>query len=76
MTTRSSRPSLFTSTHAAPTDHSGPYSGSGLFKPGLGRDIGERAVAVVVVKRVAMHAGDKDVFVAVVVVIANGDAVS
>src|ERR1035441_5622668 len=35
MTTRSSSPSLFTSTHAAATDHNGPYSASGLFSPAL-----------------------------------------
>jgi hypothetical protein len=71
---RSSRPSLLTSTHAPPTDHSGPYSGSGLLSPAFGRDVGERSVAVVVVERVAVHAAHEDVLVAVVVVVADGDA--
>ena len=37
-------------------------------------DIGERAVPVVVIERVVINAADEDIFVAVVVVVANGDA--
>ena len=48
--------------------------GIGLVQPGFRCDIGEGAVAVVVIQRVAIDAGDKDVFISVVVVIADGDA--
>ena len=45
----------------------------GLREAGCFGDVGERAVAIVVVERVAVDAGDKDVFVPVVIVIADGD---
>jgi hypothetical protein len=41
---------------------------------GLRRDVGEGSIAVVVVQRAVMHAADEDVFVTVVIVIANRDA--
>ena len=66
---------MLTSTHAPPTDQSGPYFGSSsLSEPGFRGHVGEGAVAVVVVERVAMNAADEDVLVAVVVVVANGHA--
>ena len=46
----------------------------GLIEAGLLGDVGEGAVAVVVVERVVMHAGDEDVGMAIVVVVADGHA--
>src|SRR5579863_1634565 len=48
--------------------------GIGLAQSGFRGDVGKRAVAIVVVKSVAVDAGDEDVFVAIVVVVANGHA--
>src|SRR5579859_4905027 len=45
-----------------------------LVESGLLRRVGKCTVAVVVIKSVAMDAGDKDVRVAVVVVVADGHA--
>ena len=47
--------------------------GIGFIQPCLGGDIGERAVAVVVIQRVAVHAGDEHVVVPIVVVVGNSD---
>ena len=44
----------------------------GLVDPGLLRDIGEGAVSVVVIEVVAVDAADKEILVAVVVVVADG----
>ena len=46
----------------------------GLVQPRLRRNIGESSVAVVVVQRVAIHARHKNIFVSVIVVVADGDA--
>src|ERR1039458_9382767 len=46
----------------------------GLIEPGLGRYVGECAVSVVVIERVFVHARDKDIFVPVIIVVANGNA--
>ena len=50
-----------------------PIFGIGFVETSLGRHIREGAIAVVVVKRIAVNAGDEDVFVPVVVVITDGD---
>src|SRR5579864_1872171 len=48
--------------------------GVGLVESGFRRHIGEGAVAIVVVERVAVDASDENIFVAVVVVIADRNA--
>ncbi len=48
--------------------------GSTAREPGLFRCIRKRAVAVIVIERVVMHASDEDVLMTVVVVIADRDA--
>src|SRR2546427_11767335 len=42
-------------------------------KPCLLGDVGKRSVTVVVVKRVSVHSGNKNVLVSVVIKIADGD---
>src|ERR1700689_1441150 len=64
--TKSSNPSLFKSTQAPPTDQSGPSGQSGLLS-----NIGDGAVAVVVIESIVVHAADENVLVAVVVIIAD-----
>src|ERR1019366_6672274 len=46
----------------------------GLIESCLGGYIGECSVSVVVVERIVVHAADKNVFVSVVIVVANGNA--
>jgi len=53
----------------------GTVLGIGLVEAGLVCHVLEGAVALVVVEPVAVHAGDEDVLEAVVVVVADGDAV-
>ena len=65
---------MLTSTQAPPTDHSGPYSASGFVEARLCGHVGEGSIAVVVIQRIAMHSADENIFVPVVVVVANGDA--
>src|SRR5215468_1715826 len=45
-----------------------------LVETGLGRDISESPVPVVVIERVAIDAGDEDVFKPIVVVVSDGNA--
>ena len=45
-----------------------------MSQPGLGGDVRERAVAVVVEQQVLAPAGDEEIVVAVVIVIGHGDA--
>ena len=47
---------------------------SGATHAGLGRNIGERAVAVVVIKNISTEVCDQEVDIAIVVVVACGDA--
>jgi hypothetical protein len=47
----------------------------GLVQPGFFSDIGKGAVAVVMIKLVAMHAADENILIAVVIVIADGNPV-
>ena len=70
---RSSRPSLSRSTQAAEVDHCSP----GVVEPPVPElvgDVGEGAVAVVVVEPVAAEGGYIQVFEAVVVEVTDGDA--
>ena len=63
--------------HVHPGGGDGPERsvlGVGLVEAGLGGDVGEGSVAVVVIERVAINAGHEDVFVPVIVVVADGDA--
>ena len=46
----------------------------GLVQARFGCNIAERSVPVVVIERVAINARDKDIFVAVVIVVPNSDA--
>src|SRR5438067_1231012 len=46
----------------------------GLVQARFGYSISERSIPVVVIERVVMNARDKDVFVAVVIVVPNSDA--
>src|ERR1035437_4945690 len=46
-----------------------------LIESGFRRDIGESAVAVVVVQPVLMNSANKDVLVTVVVIVSDGDAI-
>src|SRR5260370_23766709 len=46
-----------------------------LIESGFHRDIGECAVAVVVVQPVLMNSANKDILVAIVVIVSNGDAI-
>ena len=51
------------------------YGGkAGTANTGCFRDIGEGAVSVVVIELVATVSSDIDIFVAVIIVVANGDA--
>jgi hypothetical protein len=47
----------------------------GLVQARLGRDVGKRAIAIVVIERVAVDAGNKNILVPVIVVVADGDSV-
>ena len=53
---------------------SGGVADAWLQEPGFLRDVGEGAVAVVVIERALVHARHEDVRVAVVIVIAHGNA--
>ena len=46
----------------------------GLIETGLGRHVRECAISVVVIERVLIDAGDKDVFVSIVVIVGHRDA--
>ncbi len=51
-----------------------PVLGIRLVEPSFRRDIGKGPVAIVVIERIAVDARDKNVFVAIVVVVSDGDA--
>src|SRR6185312_11133887 len=45
-----------------------------LVQPGLRRDVGECSISIIVIKRVAVYTGYKNVFVTIVVIISDGNA--